>query len=127
MCIRDSYKLLLLGQGLTKSLVHGSASHNTIIQIVFQLGIIGGCMLFVWMLNYYKLLITSRPRRGSLLAVLALGIGIFLPWLSIDLLMFDEFFLMPVYFCMAFDWLEASQNQPRSSLPPLGVPQRLQM
>ena len=56
-----------------------------------------------------------------------LGIGIFLPWLSIDLLMFDEFFLMPVYFCMAFDWLEASQNQPRSSLPPLGVPQRLQM
>ena len=125
--ITGDYKLLLLGQGLTKSLVHGSASHNTIIQIVFQLGIIGGCMLFVWMLNYYKLLITSRPRRGSLLAVLALGIGIFLPWLSIDLLMFDEFFLMPVYFCMAFDWLEASQNQPRSSLPPLGVPQRLQM
>ena len=97
----DDVRLLLFGQGITKSSIGSRASHSTLIQIIYQLGLIGGSMLLIWGVNYFKLLLAKKPRRKVFLALIMLMIGIFLPWLSIDMLLFDEFFLLPVYFSLA--------------------------
>lgn len=97
----DDVRLLFFGQGITKSSIGSRASHSTLIQIIYQLGLIGGSMLLIWGVNYFKLLLAKKPRRKVFLALIMLMIGIFLPWLSIDMLLFDEFFLLPVYFSLA--------------------------
>ncbi len=111
----DDFKLLFFGQGITKGVIGSRASHNTIIQIIYQLGIIGGSMLLIWGVNYYKLLLAKKPRRKVFLALIMLMIGIFLPWLSIDMLLFDEFFLLPVYFSLAVN-MQDSHPAPEALL-----------
>ena len=112
----DDFKLLFFGQGITKGVIGSRASHNTIIQIIYQLGIIGGSMLLIWGVNYYKLLLPRKPRRKDTLALIMLMIGIFLPWFSLDMLLFDEFFLLPVYFSLAVNTPD-SLEEPGALLP----------
>ena len=112
----DDFKLLFFGQGITKGVIGSRASHNTIIQIIYQLGIIGGSMLLIWGVNYYKLLLPKKPRRKDTLALIMLMIGIFLPWFSLDMLLFDEFFLLPVYFSLAVNTPD-SLEEPGALLP----------
>ena len=90
-------KLLLLGKGFTNDLVYNRASHNTLIQCVYQLGFPGAALLFAW--GYYYLRKTLRHFSGTtpLLEIAVLLIGIFSPWMALDMLFFDEFFLMPLY------------------------------
>ena len=57
----------------------------------------------------------KKPRRKVFLALIMLMIGIFLPWLSIDMLLFDEFFLLPVYFSLAVN-MQDSHPAPEALL-----------
>ena len=111
----DDVRLLFFGQGITKSSIGSRASHSTLIQIIYQLGLIGGSMLLIWGVNYFKLLLAKKPRRKVFLALIMLMIGIFLPWLSIDMLLFDEFFLLPVYFSLAVN-MQDSHPAPEALL-----------
>lgn len=111
----DDVRLLFFGQGITKSSIGSRASHSTLIQIIYQLGLIGGSMLLIWGVNYFKLLLPKKPRRKVFLALIMLMISIFLPWLSIDMLLFDEFFLLPVYFSLAVN-MQDSHPAPEALL-----------
>ena len=111
----DDVRLLFFGQGITKSSIGSRASHSTLIQIIYQLGLIGGSMLLIWGVNYFKLLLAKKPRRKVFLALIMLMISIFLPWLSIDMLLFDEFFLLPVYFSLAVN-MQDSHPAPEALL-----------
>ena len=111
----DDVRLLFFGQGITKSSIGSRASHSTLIQIIYQLGLIGGSMLLIWGVNYFKLLLAKKPRRKVFLALIMLMISIFLPWLSIDMLLFDEFFLLPVYFSLAVN-MQNSHPAPEALL-----------
>ena len=100
--IIDDLKVLLIGNGLTDAAVFGRASHNTALQMIFQFGIIGSAVLLVWIFAFYWH--ENRgyrfPRR-SWIRLLIVITGIYLPWMSIDTLFFDEFFILQWYCLIA--------------------------
>lgn len=101
--IFSSAKILLLGKGFTNVKVDERAPHNTIIQAVFQFGIIGVIVLIGWCAGFYE-----RVRKGSVpfkkrfLNTCLLIAGVYVPWLALDILFFDEFFLLQWYAFMGF-------------------------
>ena len=90
--------LTLLGQGYTSVTLHGWASHNTIIQSVYQFGLLGVPLLFSWVALTLK-----RVQRGlknscsNWRYTILMIVGVVVPWIALDILFFDEFFLLPVY------------------------------
>ena len=110
-------KLLLLGEGytdITLQVLRGKASHNTIIQCIFQFGIIGFPVLASWFACLVKdMLPVSLTGIGNAAKALML-VGTFLPWLGLDYLFFDEFFLLPVFVGWGIGCL--SDSRPDSSL-----------
>ena len=95
----ESPDLLFLGAGYSNVKLGGRAPHNTLIQMVFQFGLIGLPLILYWMNAY--LTGALRGCRVRLLSVSVLLIGVFMPWLALDMLFFDEFFLMPLYVAAA--------------------------
>ena len=78
--------------------LNGKASHNTIIQAVYQFGIVGLPFVAAWLwrtvrdaFGFYG---SAKP---DLRIAAMLCIGVAMPWMGIDLLFFDEFFILPVY------------------------------
>ena len=90
--------LTLLGQGYTSVTLHGWASHNTIIQSVYQFGLLGVPLLFSWVALTLK-----RVQRGlknscsNWRYTILMIVGVVVPWFALYILFFDEFFLLPVY------------------------------
>lgn len=94
--ILTDWRIFLLGMGYTDVFANGFASHNTILQMWFQLGILGSVPLVYWFVNFVRSGVKEQTAcRGANLWILL--IGVFLPWLAIDMLYFDEFFLFPMY------------------------------
>lgn len=93
--IFNSAKILLLGKGYTNVKVDDRAPHNTVIQAVFQFGIIGIPMLLGWCAGFFR---ETNPGYKTetkwKLSALILATGAFVPWLALDILFFDEFFLL---------------------------------
>ena len=87
--------LMLLGSGFTSVTLRMKASHNTIIQGVFQFGLIGLPALCAWLVMTLKR--TSGRSGCRRNAFLLMCVGVVLPWMALDILFFDEFFLLPVY------------------------------
>lgn len=104
--------LTLLGQGFTDVVLDGWASHNTLIQGVYQFGLIGFPILIAWMFFMLKksLPVTENIRlhKGG---IVLFCIGVALPWMALDILFFDEFFLLPAYALVGAVW--ASKNSLR--------------
>lgn len=101
--------LLFFGSGYSEMVkVDGRAAHNTIIQTVHQLGLVGIGLLVTWFVCLTKSMMTDH-RRGRLpLAQLAiLSLGIFGPWMALGYLFLDELFLFPMYMCAAVRCLPA--------------------
>lgn len=108
----ENLKTLLIGSGFTDVRINGRASHNTIIQTVFQLGLLGLPVLIRWIVCFFKNTSNAcRPQKPSLLCAAVLVTGIFGPWLAIDTLFFDEFFLLQWYMFVSLREI----NSPRSS------------
>lgn len=100
--IFGNVKVFFLGQGFTNVKVNGRASHNTILQSLYQFGLLGVPFVIYWIVCFYKVeqqTITGTRRFN--LSVLMVLIGTFAPWMAIDVLFFDEFFLFQVYMCLA--------------------------
>ena len=90
--------LNLFGQGYSMVNLNGRASHNTIIQSIYQFGLIGTPFMLAWIyLSLKSALPSFGAKRIRFKYALLMGIGIILPWMALDLLFFDEFFLLPVY------------------------------
>lgn len=88
--------LLLFGKGYTSIVLHFWASHNTIIQIIYQFGVVGTIFFLLWFWSYAKLVLKSIKIK-MFLPVMVLLIGAFGPWLALDMLFFDEVFLVSFY------------------------------
>jgi O-antigen ligase len=88
--------ILFFGKGFTDILVNNCASHNIVIQSIYQFGLPGSFILLIWFFAYARNVLKrihikiSHIGQGLLLAVGAFG-----PWLGLDSLKFDEFFIMP--------------------------------
>ena len=90
-------KILLLGNGFTNVKLNDISTHNTLLQCIWQFGIVGAPILFWWMIGFLKEGLASLRYRKQMLATLILLGGVFVPWFAIDILWFDDFFLMQAY------------------------------
>lgn len=95
--------MLITGQGYTDILydaVNNRASHNTIIQMLYQFGIIGTIILFTWIVSlsrYFK----NKIQRNSLIYIgllITAFVGFYSSWVALDMLYFDDFFYFIVLF-----------------------------
>ena len=95
--INDPWNLLF-GKGYSNALEGEKISHNTLIQIAYQFGLTGIPFLIMWEWQLFKRFLGGiRLRYGMLMRVVIIVIGTIGPWLALDLLFFDEFFLMQFY------------------------------
>ncbi len=104
--------LLVFGQGYSDVMVNGRPPHNTIIQGVFQFGLLGGLIMLAWLIFFVRTMIGESRiswNHASQLAIVM--IGAFGPWMALDYLFFDEFFLMPIYVCAAIRFLHRQQQE----------------
>lgn len=108
--------LLLFGQGYTNVMVGGRMSHNTLIQSLFQFGLVGCTLMAVWVVIFLRTMLKDvKIRWSSVPQITLLLVGVFGPWMALDYLFFDELFLLPVYVCAALRFLH-SVNQEKSPL-----------
>ena len=101
--------LMLLGSGFTSVTLRMKASHNTIIQGVFQFGLIGLPVLCTWLVMTLKRASGRSGCRKN--AFLLMCVGVALPWMALDILFFDEFFLLPVYAVIGAGYAASGSEQ----------------
>lgn len=108
----SNFEILLFGQGYTNILVEGRAAHNTLIQAVYQFGLVGLPLFFSWLKGVFEISLTSLKKESkNNLLYLILLLGVFLSWMSLDLLFFDEFFLMLLYVSLGFRWINEKSSE----------------
>ena len=93
-------KLLLLGEGfsnVTLDVLYNKASHNSIIQGIYQFGLLGFFVLLWWMRDLFREMRAFVKGKEDWKAVLLLCAGTVLPWMGLDILFFDELFLFPAF------------------------------
>ena len=95
-------KILFVGNGFTNVKLNGRASHNTVLQAIFQFGILGMPFLVAWIICFFREIPRrSRWQKKKGVTPWILLTGVFLPWMAIDILFFDELFLFLWYVFMA--------------------------
>lgn len=110
--IMGNAKVFFFGKGFTDVKVNGRASHNTIIQIFYQFGLIGAPMLLYWVVCFFREASqTGQQRRKPWLRILIIAIGSFIPWMAIDVLFADEFFLLQWYMLIALKYIKLDNDE----------------
>lgn len=103
--------LLFFGKGYSTDLLNGRGSHNTLLQIVYQLGIVGGVVLTAWGFAFIKTLMEKTKIRWDILPqIIILLIGCIGPWMGLDYFFQDEFFLMPLFVCVGIRYMSRAQE-----------------
>ncbi|WP_454861526.1 hypothetical protein [Peribacillus frigoritolerans] len=102
---------LLFGIGLSMEFVNSKSSHNTLIQIIYQVGVFGSIFLIVWWGMVYSTF-SNKVKLGTVgkYYILIIIIAFFLPWLSLDVLFFDEFFYVTLLAILARNYLTTVQK-----------------
>jgi hypothetical protein len=91
------------------------ASHNTIIQTIYQLGLAGTTIFLLWWKSVYDSLMTKPVSKISgLINMAIMFLAIFLPWSALEMLYFREYFYFVVLLFILKDYL-ASNNDAISS------------
>lgn len=90
--------LLVLGKGYTDVVLTTKASHNTLIQLIFQFGLIGCAIFAGWIVCLLRVCLKNvKLKRNHFTQVCIILAGAIGPWMALDLLFFDELFLIPMY------------------------------
>lgn len=114
--LEDS-KVFFLGRGFSDVKINGRASHNTILQMFHQFGFLGAPFLIYWvscLLRDVPAEWKKQDQQGHSFLIVVLGI--YLPWLAIDSLFFDDFFLLQWYAFMALYQISSPQKKPDAQL-----------
>ena len=107
-------KLLLLGSGFTKTIIYGKASHSTPLQALFQFGLLGVPLLVMWIVGFFQSgWISGRNAKKQTVYWLIFLTGTFFPWLALDILFFDEFFLLQWFAFVALRQLYIPKKEVR--------------
>lgn len=94
----NSFKVSLLGKGFTNIKLNERGSHSTIIQLFYQFGLVGVPIMIYWIVSFYRSNLKKMQKKECFgLNQLMVFVGTFIPWLALDLLFFDEFFLFQWY------------------------------
>lgn len=114
---KDNPLALFFGQGFT-DIYKGeiaNAAHNTIIQVIYQFGIVGSILIIIWLMQILVLFNnTNRQSEKKLtfnIYIILFAIVCFAPWLSLDILFADEFFLITSLFLIGKQYLTVTDNR----------------
>ena len=103
--------LTLFGEGFSAVNLYGRASHNSVIQGIYQFGISGFPLLCLWMYFMLKsIFVDLKSMKGLWGSALLMCIGVVLPWMALDILFFDELFLLPVYAAAGVLYMQSNSN-----------------
>jgi hypothetical protein len=110
---------LILGQGLTNKYLpelDDRAAHNTIIQTIYQLGVIGCLLLLAWTIRLFHLFRIDKLKPSPLTVIVALmlGVGYFGSWLFLDMLYLDDYFFTIIVLATSFKFLNEKQKSTRN-------------
>ena len=109
--LSENPSVFFFGSGFTNVLVNDRAAHNTLIQLLFQFGIIGTSFYTLWLLFLFnKFFNKFLFKINDLMSALILLVGCVGPWFGLDMLFFDEFFLMPLYFISGIVFLNSDSE-----------------
>ena len=102
---------MMFGQGYTDVFAGNleKASHNTVVQAIYQLGCFGSFLLIIWIFQLRKAVGKVKRthfKSSNRLQILALAVACFAPWLSVDILFFDEFFYITALFFVGRNYIE---------------------
>jgi hypothetical protein len=97
---------LYFGIGLSNEYLNDRSSHNTVIQIIYQVGVFGLVLVIAWWKMIYSVL-SNKIKLGVVggFYQLIIVIACFFPWLSLDMLYFDEFFYITIMTILARNYL----------------------
>ncbi len=102
--------LTILGEGYTDVTLNGRASHNTLIQGIFQFGVFGFPLILCWVFFTIKDVVAGMAISDiNWKSAVLMGIGVVVPWMALDILFFDEFFLLPVYAALGIRYFSLSK------------------
>ena len=108
---KEDTTLLLFGKGYTNVLLFDRCSHNTLIQAVYQYGLVGCAFFACWLFRlcriYYK---GIKIRKSDILPICILLAGALGPWMALDIVFFDELFLMPMYVCVGVMFITSTNE-----------------
>ena len=101
---------LCFGVGLSddqvRILLQTNNAHNTVIQSVYQVGLVGCIIMAGWWTGISSKFPTENKASFSKwVAVSILACAIFLPWMALDILYFSEFFYFILFFLVAKNYL----------------------
>lgn len=95
-------KVLLIGMGLSDELLHDRATHNTLLQMLYQVGLMGTALIVWWWIGMTDFTLFKRAAHNhKSMDIVLMVISIFLPWMALDYMYFDEFFIFQCFFMLA--------------------------
>ncbi len=98
---KENPVLLMFGKGYTDVKLIARGSHNTAIQMIYQFGLLGCIFLVFWGVFCIRSYLSgAKISRRHFAQFFIIILGMLGPWLALDMLFFDEFFLMPMYTCI---------------------------
>lgn len=105
-------KVLFLGKGFSNVKIGERGSHNSIIQLFYQFGLVGVPVIVYWIVSFYRSSLRKlRNRKLFGLNQLMVFVGTFVPWVAIDILFFDEFFLFQWYMLASLEQCSAQSDR----------------
>lgn len=123
--ILNNIDVLMCGVGLGLKYPVGALNnvHNTPIDFIYRLGVIGTALFITWYLSIFKQAsLKVKMCFEKKLQFLIVLLGLFMPWLALDVLGGDEFFYYLTLLIFASNYLKIQQtaNRPAACqyLPP---------
>lgn len=110
--LSDNVLLLIFGIGCSNEvLVNARAAHNSLIQCVYQLGISGTATIFTWFVCFSSTMLGQKKIKIShLMQTAILIVGSIGPWFALDMMFFDEFFLVPFFVMVGIRYITESED-----------------
>lgn len=108
--------ILIFGEGYTAVNLNNKSSHNTLIQLIYQFGLFGLPFIIAWIITSirdFASYLNLEKIRWQYLLLMCVGVA--LPWLALDIVQFDEFFLMPIYAIIGINYASNVQIKKQST------------
>ena len=118
---KEDTLLLMFGKGYTDVMLITRGAHNTVIQSIYQFGIVGCVAMVGWLVCCIRVYLANvNIKWNCFTQICILLVGTIGPWMALDLLFFDEFFLMPMYVCVGIISI-AGKSKPHTLKKSKGV------
>jgi len=107
---KNNAEVLMFGQGYSQvyyAAFDNRASHNIIIQLIYQFGILGLILIGAWMIRMKRIVVGKRKAltlNGKAL-VLMITAACLLPWIALDMLFLDDFYFIITFYLIAMHYI----------------------